>query len=94
MRQDNSTNAEHCKETITCEKKNETISPDIADCNSDDPPSNDPNSMDSRNLAPGASLGKESKIPPPLAKEYSLPNISTPLWWRPMPILCTPLVKE
>jgi hypothetical protein len=39
-------------------------------------------------------LGEESKIPPPLAKEYSLPNISTPLWWRPMPILCTPLVKE
>mmetsp|Transcript_33188 Transcript_33188/g.80287 ORF Transcript_33188/g.80287 Transcript_33188/m.80287 type:complete len:262 (-) Transcript_33188:173-958(-) len=60
---------------------------EIADCTSDDPPSKVPNSIASRNCAPGASLGELSKMPPPLAKLYSLPNISTPLWWIPMPTL-------
>jgi hypothetical protein len=41
--------------------------PEIAEFNSALPPSKVPNSMDSLNFAPGASLGDESKMPPPLA---------------------------
>jgi hypothetical protein len=43
------------------------ILPEIAEFNSALPPSKVPNSIDSLNFAPGASLGDESKIPPPLA---------------------------
>lgn len=41
--------------------------PEIAELNSALPPSKVPNSIDSLNFAPGASLGEESNMPPPLA---------------------------